>query len=573
MDVADKLVDKIFSWVELQKKGSHKLKKLATELEENKKNVNVSKVVGSSVSVGGAAAVTAAGVLTFFTAGLAAPLLVVGAVASGAGLVTNVGADIVDLIASSRTMKEAEKISEEIQNVEKKLQELMKTLLKEQRDGDNLPPDEYVTERILRAMANNNGLQLHDDVSLYKIITTVTGLSRYRLTGEDGGLSLITRFVVTQVVTQTGKAVASVAASIGGKTAAKAAGRIAGGAVGLAISIPELVINCKNLDNCETEASQRLRENAEAIQKASEELETQLNEIQKVIKRLARVKLCIENEDRSSDQRKELIEFAIENCRDEAVRQWLRENSKSKTFFHLVDVFHLVKKHIDKKEKKKKVDITFVAHGSIRDDDIPASCLLPLPTITDVLLYSPWNCAITAKVAYGIATGLVQTQHRVFICVKKHNCQIPHEGHFPTKLPSRWNSMKRVGVQKIPKIMVSTLRLPKDGAWDCFKSLTATHGKPERSRIVIPFIFPGGPIRIPFFVVTLALSLVLFFYRYEATVHLAACLDDRSDEKFDREFLEKQYSYTIDSTAMTSSADMLPNRHADLYRAFEAVFD
>ncbi|XP_022625658.1 uncharacterized protein LOC111239973, partial [Seriola dumerili] len=396
MDIADELITKIFSWVELQKKGSHKLKKLATELEERKKNVNVTKVVGSSVSVGGAAALTAAGILTFWTGGLAAPLLVVGAAATGAGLATNVGADIVDLIASSRNMKEAEEISEEIQNVEKKLQELMTTLLEEQRDGDHLPVEVFVMERILRAMANNNGLQLHDDVSLYNMLS---GSSRYQFSVIDValqilkistvGLTLLSQFVLKPAAKQTGKAVVSVATNIGGKTAVKAAGRIAGGAVGLAFSIPELVINCKNLDNCETEASQSLRENAEAIQKASEELETQLNEIQKAIQKLVRVKLCIENTKRSSDQRKELIDFAIRNCQDEAVRQWLRENAESEAFFSLVDMFHLVKEKLDEEEKKNHsniVDITFLAHGSITDSMIPASCLLPLPTITDVVL-------------------------------------------------------------------------------------------------------------------------------------------------------------------------------------------
>ncbi|CAL8307796.1 unnamed protein product [Merluccius merluccius] len=60
-------------------------------------------------------------------------------------------------------------------------------------------------------------------------------------------------------------------------------------------------------------------------------------------------------------------------------------------------MFNFLKKHIDEEEKKNhsnSVDITFVAHGAIRDSKIPASCLLPLSAITDVLLYSPWNCTM-----------------------------------------------------------------------------------------------------------------------------------------------------------------------------------
>lgn len=37
-------------------------------------------------------------------------------------------------------------------------------------------------------------------------------------------------------------------------------------------------MNCKELDHCETEASQSLRENARDIKEASEKLETQLDE-------------------------------------------------------------------------------------------------------------------------------------------------------------------------------------------------------------------------------------------------------------------------------------------------------
>lgn len=45
-------------------------------------------------------------------------------------------------------------------------------------------------------------------------------------------------------------------------------------------SVPELVINCQNLDDCESEASKSLRESADAIRSASEELEKELDLIQ-----------------------------------------------------------------------------------------------------------------------------------------------------------------------------------------------------------------------------------------------------------------------------------------------------
>ncbi|GAA6234708.1 uncharacterized protein LOC108890348 [Lates japonicus] len=258
-----------------------------------------------------------------------------------------------------------------------------------------------------------------------------------------------------------------------------------------------------------------------------------------------------------------LINRATEKCQDETVRQWLRQNSESDTFIKLKDMFEFLKKHIDEEEKKNhsdSVDITFLAHGSIRGSMIPASCLLPLSTITDVLLYSPWNCTIYAGAAYGIATGLMKPQHRVFLCGKKDHCQIPNEKHCPIKLPNHWNSMRRAGDQMIPNIMISPFKPPKDSYWRSFEALTKTHGPPGRNRIIIPFIVPGET-SVPFSVVTLALSLVLLSSRFKATVHLAACLSDGSvGQKFDRKYLEEQYVCTIDNTVMTASEDMFSRK-------------
>lgn len=51
---------------------------------------------------------------------------------------------------------------------------------------------------------------------------------------------------------------------------------MAGGAVGLLFSVPELVSDCQNLDNNETEASKTLRKNASAVRTNAEETEEEL---------------------------------------------------------------------------------------------------------------------------------------------------------------------------------------------------------------------------------------------------------------------------------------------------------
>ncbi|XP_040011738.1 uncharacterized protein LOC120805508 [Xiphias gladius] len=269
---------------------------------------------------------------------------------------------------------------------------------------------------------------------------------------------------------------------------------------------------------------------------------------------------------------KPLIKVAIENCKNEAVVQWLRTNSESGAFAKLVDMFHFLQKHIDEEEKKNRsdiADITFLAHGSIGDSMIPANCLLPLSTIADVVLYNPWNCLTTSDVVYGIATGLIKPQHRVFSCRKNDGCQIPDGKHCPTNLPNHWNSLRNAGERMVPNIMVSPLQ-PEDGVWQRFEFLTKKHGPLRRNQIIIPFILPGKRSEsVPFFVVTLALSLVLLSSRLKATVHLAACLGERSaGQKFDEDYLKEQYAYTINSTLMTASPDMFKAAYIELSKRY-----
>lgn len=243
MDVADVLLEKIFSWLNLQNKYSHKFNKMASELERGRKISNVTKVVGSSVSVGGAVALTTAGVLGFFTGGLAViPVLVVtGSIATAAGVTTNVTSDVLDILSSSSTMKDAEETAETTENLEKGIQKLMETLKKEgerreQQAGSrgNVAPEDYVVERILRAMAKRCGLVVHEDVSL---LNMMSGLSTYALSGEDIGLNILgsgikvlSKFVLKAVAKQAGKALVRELfpelVSVMGRVATKAAGRV-----------------------------------------------------------------------------------------------------------------------------------------------------------------------------------------------------------------------------------------------------------------------------------------------------------------------------------------------------------
>lgn len=240
------LIDKIISWVDLQKDCADKLKELAIELEETKKNVNITKVVGSSMSVGGAAVATAAGVLTLCTGGLTIPFAAAtGAVASGLGIATNVGADVFDAIKSSCTLEQAKKISDTTESLKSEIQKLMESLTDEQHD-DDLAPDEYIMERILRVMAKRNGLILKRKVNLMKLVSdfSVKKISGADLDLEDLkksvlDLSLLPEFVeqlaiseMTKIAMKKAKdrvirrSVYKAASKMGRRTTAKAIGRV-----------------------------------------------------------------------------------------------------------------------------------------------------------------------------------------------------------------------------------------------------------------------------------------------------------------------------------------------------------
>ena len=289
---------------------------------------------------------------------------------------------------------------------------------------------------------------------------------------------------------------------------------------------------------------------------------------------MAEVKRIIENSDRSSEEKRKLIEYVIKMSQDEVVKEWLTENYDSVAFFELVDMFNFLKQELDKEKHKtdcEDIDITVVAHGAITGFMIPARCLLPLPSIKDVLLYSPWNCAINADVAYGIATGMIQPQNRSFFCMQQ-GCQIPHT---PSNLPFYWNSMNAAKGWMIPNIIVSPLKAPEDNAWNHFVLLRGTHGEPAINRVVIPFILPRWMSfveNVPFMIVTMTMSLVLLFSSYRATVHLSACLGRYGGEVLNQGYLSAQYAYTIDKTYMASSKEMYLHRNTELYRAFKTVF-
>ncbi|KAM3623724.1 uncharacterized protein V6R79_014932 [Siganus canaliculatus] len=555
-ETADLLLELMFSWIGQREACARELEKMAGELESLRQKCSTGETAGSTYSVVGAACFLGAGVATLCTGGAAAPFLAVaGGVYTGAGLTISITSKLIEHFSSSKTMKEAQRKEEKSNSIAKKIERQFEQLKKElmklspHMDPDDL--DQHVMTAFMGAVGRRSGNR--------QVISFLKDMSF-----NFGGGRPIDMMLQNNAAERLVKTMSSTAF----KTVLKGSAMAVGGAVGLVFALPEAIDSWKEMikNNHVTEASQSLRDTASDILRMTRKLKEQLDNIRKELERLADVKRCIENTDRSDEDQRTLIEYAIENSNDEFVRQWLMDKSSQNVFFRLVDMFVYLEKQLIEEGSRKKINIddihiTFVAHGAIQKTSILANCLLPLPSIKDVLLYSPWNCLLTADAAYGIATGRIQPEHRIFDPLH----------HTPGHLPPYWNSMRSSTGQMIPVINVSSIT-PGDPAWNEFLIFQSNFGEPSH-RVVLPFCLPLK-VEVPFFIVTLALSLVLLFSQTRATVHLAACLGKASSRTCLNVWqLMAQYAYTEDRTVMTTSEVMLQQRFNNLYRALKTVFD
>lgn len=149
MDGKDKLHDDLFILIKKQEQFADCLMDLAKDLEEMTKAMTQGKFVGNTATVLGSATLLGAGVATFLTGGLAAPLLAwTAGVVALTGTATSVTCTIFEIWKSNKAMTNAERIANEIEEIWKKVGEI--------QDFKSLSSDELgikITETILKAVA------------------------------------------------------------------------------------------------------------------------------------------------------------------------------------------------------------------------------------------------------------------------------------------------------------------------------------------------------------------------------------------------------------------------------------
>ncbi|KAL7887775.1 hypothetical protein AOLI_G00054960 [Acnodon oligacanthus] len=243
---------------------------------------------------------------------------------------------------------------------------------------------------------------------------------------------------------------------------------------------------------------------------------------------------------------------------------WIKAANGAIICLNLVRYFH---KMLTEAEVSEDVDlhIVLVGDGSISDQVRPADWLVPLNTITDTILYPPWNCAIDANVAYGISTGCMLPEHGVF-----------RNGEPQGPLPERWNSMAAQQTTGVPEIILGPMRTDAD--W--MMKLTALADwmalLKDRRRLIIPYP-PGGVLAdwLPAVPLDRIIAVIAFLLKilppYKATVHLAAGLQHRGATPPDVEMWQDLYACTPDGTVM-STQDMERREYPMLYSILRSMF-
>ncbi|KAG9276815.1 hypothetical protein AMEX_G9166 [Astyanax mexicanus] len=215
--------------------------------------------------------------------------------------------------------------------------------------------------------------------------------------------------------------------------------------------------------------------------------------------------------------------------------------------------------------------IVLVGEGSFNDQVRPADWLIPGSCITDTILYSPWNCSIDAKVAYGIAWGDLELCHRHF-----ENYQAPMQQQ--PQVPDHWNSIRAHPRQPVPEIILGPMKSTADWlthslASDDQKRLYCTY-----TRFIIPYP-PGGALadslpEMPLYKIIGVIEILLkAIPPHEATIHLAADFKYRGDTQPDVEMLNDQYAYTPAGTVMTTqNVQFNKPKFPMLYGLFRSMF-
>ena len=276
-----RFIEKLEQGIKTRKKTISMLKNLAGALDKTHKDVNIAKVTGTSTAIAGGLITVFGGIVSFFTLGLASPLIGVGVATAAAGGATASGVEIADAVISKNTMEDAQKVLDEDKQTLEAIDECYSNLVRTAETISASNPKYGTKEHVLCSLVfssklkrrgkNNKGL---GDLTF----TLAAGLLAIHTTAPKKIVTFISRLasgigrVVAQGLTRGAGAIA--------KAALRGAGAVATG-IFLAFNIYELVKVSQDIHNgSKSQAAATLREIAGNFERQLREMEEFLVEIE-----------------------------------------------------------------------------------------------------------------------------------------------------------------------------------------------------------------------------------------------------------------------------------------------------
>ena len=275
-----RFIEKLEQGIKTRKKTISMLKNLAGALDKTHKDVNIAKVTGTSTAIAGGLITVFGGIVSFFTLGLASPLIGVGVATAAAGGATASGAEIADAVISKNKMEDAQKILDEDKQTLEAIDECYSNLVRTAETISASNPKYGTKEHVLCSLlfsskwkgCGKNNKDLED-----LKFTLAAGL-RAILTTAPKFVTLISRLTsgIGRVVA---KGLARGAGAIT-KAALRGVGTVATG-IFLAFNIYELIKVSQDIHNgSKSQAAATLREIACNFERQLREMEEFLVEIE-----------------------------------------------------------------------------------------------------------------------------------------------------------------------------------------------------------------------------------------------------------------------------------------------------
>lgn len=166
-----------------------------------------------------------------------------------------------------------------------------------------------------------------------------------------------------------------------------------------------------------------------------------------------------------------------------------------------------------KKEGKKIIDLTFLAHGNVQNALLPCTLCYLNESVESITLYVPWGGALHSSAAYGILIGNISINTVNYTT----DYVLPH-------FPFDWNTLPRDGTL-FPDVVFNQVTTSENA----YNSLMCLFHLPEGKtrELVIPYFkLPGGPNlpEIPLWALTNVVGVLDWLLDVRFRIHIAACM-------------------------------------------------